>query len=192
LGSLTAASWVSFDFNVSYSSWWGYSLINTLKLKKKNWKARLFERLRDFQMTHWVRGILMTYWVCDMEMTLWVRNNHMTHLKGSPVRETPWYSDDSVSSWWSHDSFKRLACWRDFLFWETPWRSASVLAGNFSYSIISSLAGRSTFCKFRDNLKISFMDTNGDLRIMSHVGLLWRMPEFVRGKWIEKNFFSDG
>ena len=33
LGSLTAANWVSFDFNVSYSSCWGYSLINTLKLK---------------------------------------------------------------------------------------------------------------------------------------------------------------
>ena len=27
--------WVSFDFNVSYSPCWGYSLINTLKLKKK-------------------------------------------------------------------------------------------------------------------------------------------------------------
>ena len=35
LGSLTAANWVSFDFNVSYSSCWGYSLINTFKLKKK-------------------------------------------------------------------------------------------------------------------------------------------------------------
>ena len=33
-GSLTAANWVSFDLNVSYSSCWGYSLINTLKLKK--------------------------------------------------------------------------------------------------------------------------------------------------------------
>ena len=32
---LTAANWVSFDFNVSYSSCWGYSLINTLKLKTK-------------------------------------------------------------------------------------------------------------------------------------------------------------
>ena len=31
LGSLTAANWVSFDFNVAYSSRWGYSLINTLK-----------------------------------------------------------------------------------------------------------------------------------------------------------------
>ena len=29
LGSLTAANWVSFDFNVSYSSCGGYSLINT-------------------------------------------------------------------------------------------------------------------------------------------------------------------
>ena len=38
LGSLTAASWVSFDFNVSYSSCWGYSLINTLKLKKRLWE----------------------------------------------------------------------------------------------------------------------------------------------------------
>ena len=34
LGSLTAANWVSFDFNVAYSSRWGYSLIKTLKLKK--------------------------------------------------------------------------------------------------------------------------------------------------------------
>ena len=36
-GSLIAANWVSFDFNVAYSSCWGYSLINTLKLKK--WKV---------------------------------------------------------------------------------------------------------------------------------------------------------
>jgi len=35
LGSLTAANWVSFDFNVSCSSCWGYSLINTFKFKKK-------------------------------------------------------------------------------------------------------------------------------------------------------------
>jgi len=34
LGSLTAANWVSFDFNVSYSSCWGYSLINTLKFPR--------------------------------------------------------------------------------------------------------------------------------------------------------------
>ena len=36
LGNLTAANWVSFDFNVSYSSCWGYSLINTLKLNKNS------------------------------------------------------------------------------------------------------------------------------------------------------------
>jgi len=36
LGSLTAANWVSFDFNVAYSSRWGYSLIKTLKFKKKS------------------------------------------------------------------------------------------------------------------------------------------------------------
>ena len=35
LGSSTAANWVSFDLNVSCSSCWGYSLINTLKLTKK-------------------------------------------------------------------------------------------------------------------------------------------------------------
>jgi len=35
LRSLTTANWVSFDFNVSYSSSWGYPLINTLKLKRK-------------------------------------------------------------------------------------------------------------------------------------------------------------
>jgi len=35
LGSLTAANRVFLDFNVAYSTCWGYSLINTLKLKKK-------------------------------------------------------------------------------------------------------------------------------------------------------------
>jgi len=40
LGSLSAANWVSFDFNVSYSSCWGYSLINTFKLKKVNLRTR--------------------------------------------------------------------------------------------------------------------------------------------------------
>ena len=39
MGSLTAANWVSFDFNVSYSSCRGYSLINTFKLKKKSQNA---------------------------------------------------------------------------------------------------------------------------------------------------------
>ena len=34
-------SWVSFDFNVAYSSRCGYSLINTLKLKKKFVGAKL-------------------------------------------------------------------------------------------------------------------------------------------------------
>jgi len=36
LGSLTDANWLSFDFDVSCSSCWGYSLINTLKFKKKS------------------------------------------------------------------------------------------------------------------------------------------------------------
>jgi len=36
LGSSTAANWVSFDLIVSCSSCWGYSLINTLKLKKSS------------------------------------------------------------------------------------------------------------------------------------------------------------
>jgi len=34
LGSLTAANWVSFDFNVSYSSRWGYSLIKKKRLQE--------------------------------------------------------------------------------------------------------------------------------------------------------------
>jgi len=40
LGSLITANWVSFDFNVSYSSSWGYSLINTLKLKDMTYLDR--------------------------------------------------------------------------------------------------------------------------------------------------------
>jgi len=41
LGSLTAANWVSFDFNVSYFSCRGYSLINILKSKKIKKKLSL-------------------------------------------------------------------------------------------------------------------------------------------------------
>ena len=54
----------------------------------------------------------------------------------------------------------------------------------------SSFARRSAFssCKFQDDLEISFMDTNGDLGIMSHVEHLRRTPEFVAGKWTEKSF----
>ena len=44
LGSSTAANWVSFDLNISCSSCWGYSLINTLKLKKKNLLKKLLAR----------------------------------------------------------------------------------------------------------------------------------------------------
>jgi len=45
LGSSTAANWVSFDLNVSCSSCWGYSLINTLKLKKKRSPRVSFRRV---------------------------------------------------------------------------------------------------------------------------------------------------
>jgi len=49
-----------------------------------------------------------------------------------------------------------------------------------------SFARRPTFCNIQDNLKMSFIYISGDLRIMSHVGHLRGAPEFVRGKWIEK------
>jgi len=60
----------------------------------------------------------------------------------------------------------------------------SFLAGIFQnpWSIISSLARRSTFCKFSENLEIFFMHTNGDLQIMFHVGQLLTTPEFIWGK----------
>jgi len=35
------------------------------------------------------------------------------------------------------------------------------------------------------------MDTNGGLGIMFHVGHLRTRPEFVRGLWVEKQFFGD-
>jgi len=49
LGSSTTENWVSFDFNVVYSSRWGYSLINTLKLKK----TRNFVPRDVFQCPWW-------------------------------------------------------------------------------------------------------------------------------------------
>jgi len=75
LGSLTAANWVSFDFNVSYSSCWGYSLINTFKLvffEKRNhaerskqacWMMRGVFSAADSQLRA-IRGCYGTCWVC--------------------------------------------------------------------------------------------------------------------------------
>jgi len=63
LGSLTAANWVSFDFNVAYSSCWGYSLINTLKLKKSNCSGR--ERSTqglDESCLGWMRIFFLCMW----------------------------------------------------------------------------------------------------------------------------------
>ena len=58
LGSLTAANWVSFDFNVSYSSWWGYSLINTFKLKTKNQETEAHtEGKRSRRICRYDRGL---------------------------------------------------------------------------------------------------------------------------------------
>jgi len=54
-----------------------------------------------------------------------------------------------------------------------PKKTHSIIYNPFS----SSLARRSAFCKSQDNLEISFMDTNGDLGIMSHVGHLRRTLE---------------
>ena len=55
LGSLTAANCVSFDFNVSYSSCWGYSLINTLKLKIDGLKLQRTTQMINFivQFVFW-------------------------------------------------------------------------------------------------------------------------------------------
>jgi len=55
----------------------------------------------------------------------------------------------------------------------------------------SSLARRSAFSKFRDNLEIFFIDTNGDRGIMSHVGHLRRTPELSQENGFWKVFFSD-
>ena len=62
LGSLTAANWMSFDFNVSYSSCWGYSLINTLKLKNI-WFAHM--SMLDFKLVCWREVANMVYFPVD-------------------------------------------------------------------------------------------------------------------------------
>jgi len=80
------ANWVSFDFNVShYSSCWGYSLMNTVKFKKKIrlpplsqqksvirfppdvWQAfscRSFGALWDTQVLHLGDWLRMPWWWC--------------------------------------------------------------------------------------------------------------------------------
>jgi len=62
------------------------------------------------------------------------------------------------------------------------------------YSVISILTWRSAFCKFRDNLEISFMDTNGDHRIMSLVSLMWDIyveRDLSKANGFRKVFVSD-
>jgi len=50
----------------------------------------------------------------------------------------------------------------------------------------SSFARRSAFSKFQDNLEISFMDTNGNLGIMSHVRHLRRTPTLSQENELRK------
>jgi len=55
---ITAANWVYFDFNISYSSCWGYSLINTLKSKKS------YNKL--FYLSKRQSGAARScHWMCD-------------------------------------------------------------------------------------------------------------------------------
>jgi len=63
LGSLTAANWVSFNFNVSYSSCRGYSLINTLNFLKK--KPPKDGQQTDFDCE--VQDLLITLGGADFE-----------------------------------------------------------------------------------------------------------------------------
>jgi len=52
----------------------------------------------------------------------------------------------------------------------------------------TEVSRRYAFCKFQDNLEISFMDTNGDLEIICHVGHLRRTPELSQENGLRKVF----
>jgi len=73
-GSLTAANWVSFSFNVSYSSCWSYSLINTLKLKNIWW----------WRINTWTRYLsdkkVWCLWSGCMSVPLYVYVTHNQHV----------------------------------------------------------------------------------------------------------------
>jgi len=76
LGSLTAANWVFFDFNISYSSCWGYYLINTLKLKKKKFipPQKINQICKGRAMNH-ILPQIPTFWA------FWQKTIFDTNLK---------------------------------------------------------------------------------------------------------------
>jgi len=78
LGSSTAANWVSFDLNVSCSSCWGYSLINTLKLKFQGYFLHLHLSLYLFQFSAIVSNNIVTRLTC------------IGLIKPGNTHETPW------------------------------------------------------------------------------------------------------
>ena len=74
---------------------------------------------------------------------------------------------------------------RETLLWVGPNQEYSIINNQFSIS----LARRSTFCKFQNNLEIPFMDMNGDLD-WNYVpcGTFTENAGIVTGKWIENCF----
>jgi len=93
LGSSTAANWVSFDLNVSCSSCWGYSLINTLKLKKKVIKHMVVqwrELLND----------VLVHTIDKENVNSSLQNrNHACQFRSPKLRQA---NKRLHSSWWSH------------------------------------------------------------------------------------------
>jgi len=102
LGSLTAANWVSFDFNVSYSSCWGYFLINTFKLKNfltqgptlvlRNLSSQLDKLCLSSWLVTLASGPSSNHLTSDRLSSLFVKSTCMvTPLKSHPqaVPRTP-------------------------------------------------------------------------------------------------------
>jgi len=78
------ANWVSFDFNVSYSSCWGYSLINTLKLKNLiicTWHVRVPEFVK-FRSIHFNFSVPERY---AYLLGTWKMKMAKPKVKGTPT-----------------------------------------------------------------------------------------------------------
>ena len=106
LGSLTAANWVSFDFNVSYSSCWGYSLINTFKLKKKRmepdrpWWTQTMQLLGASMVDQgWMLHFTVPTDVQKTVLLFYIYNTQRPVELGLFIKSNTWWPDPIVMTW---------------------------------------------------------------------------------------------
>jgi len=178
LGSSTAANWVSFDLNISCSSCWGYSLINTLKLKIKKIKKvkPLPEVRRKISRPTMSRnaGFLDT-WTKDEE-NIAVSWHKTVGAKWSEIAsKLPGRNAEEVEKFWN-----LKGRWRNL--WDPPPSLESELCTIYHNLLLKHLAVCFAVCVSVATHLVPYLYRSADDRIALVVERKWRLRSKHRAR----------